>query len=429
MRVQLEYGRTGLEVELPARNVVGTLAYKNAAPLPDPAGALQHALDHPIAASGETAGRPLLDIARGRRTACILICDITRPVPNQLILAPVLAALEDAAMRRSDILILVATGLHRGNTQAELVEMVGEEIAASYRIENHNGQDSQAHTYLGDSPRGVPMWIDSRYITADLKLATGLIEPHFMAGFSGGRKLICPGVAGWETIRRWHSPAFLEHPLADTGQLEGNPVHEENTYIARRAGCDMIVNVVIDDQRRPLKFVAGDMEQAFLEGVEFVRNVMTATVPQEVDIVVTSSAGHPLDTTFYQSIKGMNGALPIVKPGGEIIIAASMSEGAGSPEFRQLMERYQSLETFIQDIAGDTCHTLDQWQLEKLATVRRKANVTAVTDGLPSEALDRYFVRNAPTVEQAVQNALGVYGEQATIAVIPKGPYVMAGIE
>jgi len=422
MRVLLEYGRTGLDVELPTKNVVGSLVYKECAPLADPAAALTAAVRNPTPAN---KGVGLLEVAAGRKSACILICDITRPVPNQLILTELLATLEEAGLAPGNILILVATGLHRGNSQAELIEMVGEEIAARYRIENHDGQDAASHSYLGDSPRGVPMWIDRRYLDAELKIATGLIEPHFMAGFSGGRKLICPGIAGWETIRRWHSPAFLEHPLADTGQLDGNPVHEENTYIAQAAGCDMIVNVVIDDQRRPLKFVAGDLELAFLEGVEFVRNVMTATLPEPVDIVVTSSAGYPLDATFYQAIKGMNGALPVVKQGGEIIVAASMSEGTGSPEFRQLMERYDNLETFMQDIQGDTCHTMDQWQLEKLATVRRKAAVTVVTDGLPAGKLQNYFVAAADTVEQAVQRALEVHGHDATIAVIPKGPYVM----
>ncbi len=427
MQVRLDYGRTGLEISLPTANVAGVLAYKQHPPLASPQRALQDVLSNPTP-SAEGVGLSLFELARQRTTACILICDITRPVPNQLILAQLLETLERAGITRDDILILVATGLHRGNTHAELVEMVGEDIATNYRIENHDGQDQESHTYLGDSPRGVPIWIDSRYLQADLKIATGLIEPHFMAGFSGGRKLICPGIAGWETIRRWHSPAFLEHPLADTGQLDGNPVHEENTWIAHKAGCDMIVNVVIDDQRRPLKFVAGDMQQAFLEGVTFVRDVMTATLPAPADIVVTSSAGYPLDATFYQAIKGMNAALPVVKPGGEIIIAASMSEGAGSPEFQQLMQQYENLDAFIEDIQGDTCHTLDQWQLEKMATVRRKAGVTVVTEGLPPEELQQYFVKTAETVEAAVQKALERFGPNATIAVIPKGPYVMADI-
>ena len=203
-----------------------------------------------------------------------------------------------------------------------------EELAYRELITEHLPQ----HEYLGDSPRGVPIWIDRRYLNADLKIATGLIEPHLMAGYSGGRKLICPGIAALETVRIWHGPKFLEHPKADCGFLDGNPVHEENTWIAQRAGCDFICNVVIDAQRRVLKVVAGDMIEAFHEGVDFVKGVVVDTVPEPVDIVVTSSAGYPLDTTFYQSVKGMVAALPIVKPNGTVVLAASMSEGIGSPD-------------------------------------------------------------------------------------------------
>ena len=187
---------------------------------------------------------------------------------------------------------------------------------------------------------------------ADLKIATGLIEPHLMAGYSGGRKLICPGVAALETVKRWHGPELLEHPRADCGILDGNPVHEENTQIARMAGCDFIVNVTLDSDRRVTSVVAGDMEKAFLEGVRFMENVCRADVSEAVDIVVTSSAGYPLDTTFYQAVKGLTGCLPIVKQGGTIILAASLSEGLGSPEFQSLFRENPSLEVFMERILG-----------------------------------------------------------------------------
>lgn len=422
MRVRLEYGRTGLDVELPERHLTRTLAIKDAPPLPNPAATLRNVLARP------TGAPPLAELARGKNDACILICDVTRPVPNELILRPVLETLEAAGIARDRILILIATGLHRPNVGDELVEMVGRYLVENYRIENHDGQDRDSHTYLGESARGVPIWIDSRYIRADLKIATGLIEPHLMAGFSGGRKLICPGIAALETVKVWHGPDFLEHPRADCGILDGNPVHEENTWIARRAGCDFIVNVVIDAQRRPLKFVAGEMVAAFEEGVAFVRDVVTDTIPAPVDIVVTSSAGYPLDTTFYQTVKGMTGALPIVKQGGTIIVAASMTEGIGSPQFEQLFREHPSLEAFVETILGKQYFRLDQWQLEELAKVRRKAQVKVVTDGLPPEVINGLFVESAPSVEQAVADCLAHYGPSATMAVIPKGPYVLAQV-
>lgn len=422
MQFTLEYDRDGLQVELPDDRMIHHLRYRPAEPLADPEAAVREVLARP------NGTPPLAELARGRRDACVVICDITRPVPNRVILTPLLETLEQAGISRERILILVATGLHRPNEGDELVEMVGPEIARHYRIENHHGRDLSEHEFLGESPRGVPIWLDRRYVNSDLKIAVGLIEPHLMAGYSGGRKVVCPGLAALETIRVWHGPDFLEHPKADCGILEGNPVHEENTWIARRAGCDLIVNVVIDDRRRPLKFVAGEMETAFLEGVEFVRSVVTATLAEPVDVVVTSSAGYPLDTTFYQAIKGLVGALPVVKQGGTIVMAAGLTEGIGSAEFKQLFDENDDLERFVQRIMGKDYFVLDQWQLEELAKVRRKANVRLVTDGLPREALKRLFVQSADSVEEAVAQSLEQHGPEAEIAVIPKGPYVLAQI-
>ena len=422
MQVRLDYGHDGLDVELPDNHVVRSLSYKQAEPLADPVGELRSLLERPI-------GTPsLAELARGRHSACIVICDITRPVPNELILKPLLETLEQSGIPREQITILVATGLHRPNEGEELVEIVGQEIAEKYRIENHHGQCLEEHAFLGTSPRGVPIWIDSRYIDAELKITTGLIEPHLMAGFSGGRKLICPGIAALATIKVWHGPDFLEDPRADCGILDGNPVHEESTWIGRHAGCDFIVNVVINTQRSVLKFVAGDMEQAFHEGVDYCRQVVADSVSEPVDIVVTSCAGYPLDTTFYQAVKGLVGALPIVKQGGTIIMAASMSEGIGSPQFQQLFDENSDLETFVERITSGGYFVMDQWQLEELAKVRRKARVKLVSDGLPAETINRLFVESAPTVELAVEDSLADYGEDAQIVVIPKGPYVLAEV-
>jgi len=420
MRVRLEYGRHGLEVELPGRNVVKCLGYQPGQPLEDPRQAVFEGLARPAGAP------PLAELARGRSNACVVISDVTRPVPNQALLGPILETLRQSGIPRERILILVATGLHRPNLGEELIEMVGRPIAETYRIENHHGCQRSEHTCLGTSPRGLPIWIDSRYVQADLKITTGLIEPHFMAGFSGGRKLVCPGLAALETIRPWHSPEFLEHPNARSGLLDGNPVHEENTWIARHVGCDFIVNAVIDARRRILSVVAGDMEEAFLEGVDFVRRLVTDTVPEPVDIVVTTSAGHPLDTTYYQSVKGMVAALEIVKPGGTVILAAGLAEGIGSAEFQRLFDENPTLDGFMERILNTDYFVMDQWQLEELAKVRRKAKVKVVSDGLSPGTLNRLFVESAPSVESAVAESLAEYGDDATIAVIPKGPYVLA---
>ncbi len=419
MQLTLNYGKTGLPIELPDDNVVGVLETREAVPIEDPENALALTFERPIGTP------PLVELARGRKSACILICDITRPVPNQLILGGVLETLHRAGLSHEAITILIATGLHRPNDADEIVELVGPQIAQRYRIENHFGKRRDEHVYLGDSPRGVPAWIDRRYVEADLKIATGLIEPHLMAGYSGGRKLICPGIAALETVRVWHGPDFIEHPRADCGILAGNPVHEENTCIARMAGCDFIVNVTLDKKRRVTAIVAGDMEQAFEQGVQFVQRAVRAEIPEPCDVVVTSSAGYPLDTTFYQSIKGLTGVLPIVKEGGTIVIAAGLDEGIGSPEFRQLFEDHENLDEFMHNILGRDYFVMDQWQLEELAKVLRKARVTYVSDGLSAEQLQGLFVDAAPSVEEAVEDALAAYGKGARVAVVPEGPYVL----
>jgi nickel-dependent lactate racemase len=419
MRIKLDYGRTGMDVELPDDRVVGPLAIRPAAPLADPEQALRAALDHPIGTAS------LAQLARGRRNACILVCDITRPVPNRLMLPPLLRTLEEQGIARRDILILIATGLHRPNEGDELVELVGPEVAANYRIENHHGKVLAEHDFLGVTPRGVPVYLDSRYVRADLKITTGLIEPHLMAGYSGGRKVICPGIAALETVKVWHGPKFLEHPRADCGLLEGNPVHEENTHIAQMAGCDFIVNVCLDGQRRVTWVGAGDMIQAWQEGVRFVEQVVKVPVPEPFDVVVTSCAGYPLDTTWYQAVKGLTGALPIVKQGGTIVMAASLTEGLGSPEFQHVMAENPDLGAFKRRILGGDYFVMDQWQLEELAKVVERCKVKVVSDGLPPQTLRRCYVEPAASVEQAVAESLAEYGPRARVAVIPKGPYVL----
>ncbi len=418
MRVILDYGRTGLPVTLPDDRVVGPLAIRPAPPLADPGAAVRSAIDIPIGT------RPLVELARGKRDACVVICDVTRPVPNRLILPPILATLEAAGIPRERLLILIATGLHRPNEGDELIEMVGPEIAANYRIENHHGTRLDEHTYLGTTAAGVPAWIDTRYLQADLKITTGLIEPHLMAGYSGGRKVICPGLVALETVKVWHGPKFLEHPMADAGIVAGNPVHEENTRIALVAGCDFIVNVCLDGERRITWVGAGDMIQAWEAGVRFIETVVKAPVPEAVDVVVTSCAGYPLDTTWYQAVKGLTGALPIVKKGGTIIMAASLSEGLGGAEFRRLLAENPDLAEFKRRILGGDYFVMDQWQLEEFAKVVAHCKVKIVSE-LSPDVLRPCHVEPVATVERAVADSLAEYGPTAKVAVIPKGPYVL----
>jgi len=419
MRVRLDYGKSGLYAELPDENLVGVLGLNSMPALPDPEQAIAAALADPIGT------RPLAELARGRRDVCIVICDITRPVPNPVLLPPVLRILQEAGIGDERITILIATGTHRPNLGDELIALVGEEIAGRYRIVNHDCRDAGAHLDLGVSPNGVPVSLDSRYCSADLKLTIGLIEPHFMAGYSGGRKLVMPGIAGFESVQRWHCPRFLESPLATNGSVHGNPVHEESLAIARMAPPDLILDVTLDEGNRITGVFAGELEQAWLAGVEFASRQVRAVTPKAADIVVTTCAGYPLDATFYQAVKGMVGALPAVKPGGSIVIAAECSEGVGSADFARALEQTDDLEEFVRHISQPGVFIPEEWEVEELAKAVRHASIICVADGIPDETLSRCFVTPAASVEEGVRMALKAQGADATLLAIPRGPYVI----
>jgi nickel-dependent lactate racemase len=423
MKIKLDYGKDGLWAELPDENVVGVLSIKIADPHPMPGPAVQAALENPI------GSLPLSEIARGRKNACIVVCDVTRPVPNPIILPEVIRAIEAGGISRRDITILVATGTHRPNEGEELIRMLGEEAATTCRVVNSVCTDTESFRYLGTTDKGVPMKLNKTYLDADLKVTVGLIEPHYMAGYAGGRKRDMPGIAALDTVQAWHSPKFLEHPNATMGVTVGNPVHEESLRITKLAPPDFIIDVALDVQKRLCAVFAGDLEQAWEAGVRYVAPTVYDYVDDAVDIVVTTCGGHPLDMTFYQTVKGMVGALPIVKSGGTVIVASRMSEGVGLPHFKEALLNTTDIKSFPETIQRpDWQFVGDQWQVEELSKAVRHAEIMVVSDGIEPDLLGRLFVTPMPSVERAVAAALARHGSQASIAVIPKGPYVIPQI-
>ena len=422
MQVGMKYGRGLLEVEIPEKNLAGVLTLQKSVPIENPDHAVWDAIQSPIHSA------PLAALAQNRTSACVVISDITRPVPNKLILPPILQTLESSGIPRENITILIATGIHRPNEGKELEEMVGPEIMNSYRIVNHFSQKIETHQYLGLTQGGAPVYIDKTYLESDLKVTTALIEPHLMAGYSGGRKSICPGLASIETMKVLHGPQILEHPKASVGILEGNPLHIEATEIALMAGVDFNVNVTIDDQRRLTGIFAGDIVESHLAGVRSVEKQVKVTVPQPVDAVLVSSAGYPLDTTFYQAVKGVLAAVEIVKPNGSIILVAECSQGIGSGPFTDLILKTKDLKQFIHDIHDPANFVIDQWQLEELAKAVRKAEIYCYADGIPYEQLRDLFVQPIQTPDEGIAHVLSKHGDDAQIAALPDGPYVLAKI-
>jgi lactate racemase len=421
MRKRIDYGRCGLEIEIPEGLDVEIVESPRPTPLSDPIGSVARALAEPIGC------RPLADIARGKGDAVVVISDKTRPVPNAVVLPPILDTLERSGIVRERIEILVGTGLHRANTAEELVEMTSRDIVERYRVRNHAARDAAAHRHLGRTRGGTDIWLDAGYLDAELKIVTGLIEPHLMAGFSGGRKGVAPGLAGVEMMRRLHGPAMLEEHLGP-GILEGNPFHEELVEIARRAGVDFLVNVAVDRERRLTGVVAGDLEAAHLAGVAEVEKHVRVDVERAADIVITSAGGYPLDTTLYQSIKGLIGALNVVKRGGTVILAAEISEGIGSADFQKLLAELVGNEEFMARITRPDFFVVDQWMAQHLCQVLRKAEVTIVSDHLDLRRFPRLPIVRARSVEEALENALARHGRAARLVVVPEGPYVIATV-
>lgn len=417
--VRLAFGKQGLPVTLPPGFEYTILEAKSAVALPDAAAEIERALDAPADSP------PLAELAHGKTSAAISVCDITRPAPNRIVLPPVLRRLEQAGIDRSRIVILIATGLHRPATPVEIREIAGESITAAYRVENHDARDFPAHRRLGATAAGTPVYIDERFVSADLRMSLGFIEPHLMAGFSGARKLVVPGLAAQETIKVIHSPKFMREPLAVEGSIESNPLHRELVEIARMAGHQFIVDVALSRDRGIAGVFAGDPVSAHRRGVEFVSRALLQQLAAPVDAVITTGAGYPLDLTYYQTIKGITAASHIVRPGGRILLVGECCEGAGSPEFSAMIGRHSDPAAYLAAIEGADV-TVDQWQLEKLALVARRARVSYCVPGLPRPMWDKIWGPVFDNTGDAVADLVSGLPPGASIAVIPEGPYVLA---
>ena len=415
MQVELRYGRGMLPVSMPP-GIEATVIRKPPMPLlPDPAGTFRAAV------------KPLSESARGKDSACILICDVTRPVPNALLLRPLIDALLAAGLDRRRILVLVATGLHRPNLGAELEELIGDRwVLDNVRVENHDARDDAAHVDLGTTRSGTRVRLDRRFVEASVRIVTGLVEPHFMAGWSGGRKVIAPGVAHAETITTLHSARFMAHPCADNCVLEGNPLHRDQLEIAAMVAPVLAANAVIDEARRVSFINFGDVIESHAGAVRFVEPYVRVPVPHSFQTVVTSAAGHPLDRTYYQTVKGMVAPLGILEPGGTLIVASECAEGMGSRDYVAAQKRLVEAgpEGFARSLDGKAFAAIDEWQTQMQLKPLRKGDVILYTTGLRGEDRALTGVRFADSVEQAVLDSVQRSGDRR-VAVIPEGPYVL----
>ncbi|MCY3597232.1 MAG: nickel-dependent lactate racemase, partial [Rhodospirillales bacterium] len=368
MHVDMNYDRGSLTINV-APDWRATVLRKPTMPvLADPSGAVGETLGAPVNAPS------LSEAAAASKSACILICDITRPVPNGDILPVVLRTLLASGMPAEAITVLVATGLHRPNEGEELLELVGDRwVLDAVRVANHFARRDEDHVEVGTTRRGNVIKLDRRFVEADLRLAIGLVEPHFMAGYSGGRKIIAPGVAHADTITTFHSARYMEDPNAANCVLQDNPLHEDQLEVVRMIGGAYAINTVIDDERRMSFVNYGEIIESHLQAVAFTRAYTELPISERYPTVVTSSAGYPLDKTYYQTVKGMIGPLDIMAPNGNLIVVSACSEGMGSPDYVDAQRRLMALgpDRFLASLLEKRHADVDEWQTEKqLAPMR-----------------------------------------------------------
>ena len=419
MKTQFSFGKNGIEVSVPEGFDCQVIRSRSGVALKDAATALGAARDEPIGCE------PLAALAAGKKTAAISVCDITRPAPNRVTLPPLLKRLHEAGIPVGGITILIATGLHRGATEDEVRQIVGPEIAAKYPVVSHDARAFKEHRGLGTTRRGTPVYIDERFMAADLHITLGFIEQHLMLGFSGGRKLVAPGLAAQETIKVIHSPKFMREPMATEGSIKDNPLHAELLEIARMARHDFILDVALTQERGISGVFAGDAVKAHAAGVEFVETTCLERLKEPVDAVITSAAGYPLDLTFYQTTKGITAAQHIVKPGGRILVVGECAEGMGSAEFARKMEAFKGYESFLREIA-DTPVEVDQWQVEKVSQVGLKNELFFYTPGVSKKQLGGLGATAFEDLGSAVAATLDGLPAGARVALVPDGPYTFA---
>ncbi|MBN1177692.1 MAG: nickel-dependent lactate racemase [Anaerolineae bacterium] len=414
MELELAYGRQGLRVELP--DEVTVIEPRFVAGLEDERGAIVEALRAPIGTA------PLGEMVRPDDTVAIVFSDLTRPMPNDRVLPVLLDEIAAAGVPDEQVTLINGLGTHRAQTRAELEEMLGAEVVARYLVVQHDAGHDQNLVEVARNSAGTPVKVNQAYVNASFRILTGFIEPHLFAGFSGGPKAVLPAIAGAEAILDNHGPEMLVDPKATWTVTCGNPLWEEMLRVAKATEPDFLLNVTLNQKREITGVFAGEMEAAHARGCEFVRGTAVQEVPEAFDVVITSNSGYPLDLNLYQAVKGMSAAALIVKPGGDIVVAAECWDGIPDHgEYKRMLWEADSVEELLARVTAPGFRCLDQWEAQIQGQVQRKARVHVYADGLSDEELRRALVIPCRSIEETVA-AIRAAKPGATIAVLPDGP-------
>jgi nickel-dependent lactate racemase len=420
MRVLVDYGAASLPVDVPPDATV--VEPHEVPPLPEPGEAVLRALRSPLDSP------PLADVVRPGDRVAIAVCDGTRPQPRRDMLLPLLAEL--AHVPPAQITILIATGTHRANTPGELRAMLGEDIVERYRIVNHEARDAGTLAPACVTTSGIAVSLNRVFLESDIRITTGVVEPHFFAGFSGGPKMVAPGLAGLATVLELHNAARIGHPNATWGLIDGNPIQEDVRDIARRVGVHFAVDVTLNRRKAVAGVFAGNLFAVHAAACAQARADAMRTVSRPFDVVVTSNSGYPLDQNLYQAVKGLSAAARIVKPGGTIICAAECRDGIPAHgSFADVLALAPTPAALLETIGAPGFLVPDQWQVQILAGVLGKARVMMKAEGVTASQLAAAHLEPIDDVSAAVTRALRAAGPGATLCVLPQGPRTVAVLE
>jgi len=415
--INFPYGSSLLKARIPTRNITCILDTQDVKGLENEREAITDSLRNPI-------GSPALgDCVNKNAKVVVLVTDNTRPCPDDRLLPPILAELEEKVPRKN-ITIIVAVGLHPPLDKQELVKKLGRGIVENYNVMNH---DVNQTVNIGTTTRGTPVDINTKVLEADFRISTGFIEPHFFAGFSGGRKSIAPGVFSVRSAYHNHGYQMIEHPRARAGILKGNPIHEDLVEQARMAKLNFIVNVLLNKKREITHVVAGEPVKAHERGCQIERDIAGVKVAHKVDITITTNSGAPLDLDLYQTCKGIDTASQITRDGGIIIIASACSTGIGPEAFRELHASVNSPKEVLQKIKREEPIGV-QWENQILARTQLKNDIYLVS-GLEDSVVKDMMMAPISTIEEGLAKAFEALGNDAEIAVIPEGPLVLPRLE
>jgi nickel-dependent lactate racemase len=422
VRVRLAYGTTGLDIDVDPEVTTVVEPVRRRA-VADPAAALRAALREPA------GGPPLRELVRPGQTVAISACDGTRPQPRHLMIPAILAEL-DGITRLEDVVILVATGTHRGNDDRELREMFGDQVAGSVRIVNHDARATGDLVFAGVHGNGVPVWLNRLWLEADARITTGFVEPHFFAGFSGGPKLVAPGLAGLDTVLVLHDAARIADPRATWGVIDGNPIHDDIRAIAAATGVTFSLDVVLNADQEIVAAFGGELLAMHAAACTAARQAAMRPVPAPFDVVVTTNSGFPLDQNLYQAVKGMSAARQVARPGGAIICAAECRDGfPDHGSYRSVLASASSPQALLDGILARPHTVPDQWQVQIQAQIQSANRVVMHTSYLTDSDLADAHLEQTADITATVTAALAAAGPAARLCVLPEGPQTIPYVE